>query len=374
MNKKKILFVASIPGHLYSFHKPYLKWFYNQGYEVHVACNGSFSDNSVYKAWQVDFERSPLSLSHFKSFFQLKKIIDENDYSLVSCHTPMASVISRISSISARKNGTELLYTAHGFHFFKGGSKWSWLTYYPVEIGLSYLTDGIVCINQEDFNIISKNGASSTNYYLIPGIGVDASRFKPLSYYQKLELKKSLDLDEDSFVMIYAAEFINRKNHKLLINAIQILSNKIDNFTVLLAGRGTLLEEIKCYVKSLGLENNIRFLGFVTNIEEYYQVSDIALSSSKQEGLGINLVEAMMCGTPGIATVDRGHCTVIDHRVNGILYPQNDPKALAKSIFEMYENDALRFSISQEAIKKASKFEIKNSLNAMSEIYSDFLE
>ena len=173
--------------------------------------------------------------------------------------------------------------------------------------------------------------------------------------------------------MVYAAEFIDRKNHRLLIDAMQILANRVDNFKVLLAGRGVLLEEIKSYVKECGLENHICFLGFVTNIEECYQVSDIALSSSKQEGLGINLVEAMMCGTPAVATVDRGHCTVIDHKLNGILYPQNDPKALAEAIYEIYKDDVLKLTISQEAIKKASKFEIKNSLSDMSKIYSNLL-
>lgn len=374
MYKNKVLFVASVAGHLNGFHRPYFKWLHDQGYEVHVACNGEFSDIHVAKVWNVDFQRSPLSLSHFNSFFQLKKIINENEYSLITCHTPMASVLSRLSSITARKNGTQLLYTAHGFHFFKGGSTWSWLSYYPVEVALSYVTDAIICINQEDFDIISEKGSSSTNYYLIPGIGVDSSRFGPVSDEQKIAARNILNLDKDDFVMIYAAEFIERKNHRLLIDALQILSSKIDSFTVFFAGKGVLLDEVKKYVTSCGLDKHVRFLGFVTDIENYYQVSDVALSSSRQEGLGINLVEAMMCGTPVIATVDRGHRTVVDHRVNGILFPQDDPKALADAIFEMYKDDELRLKMSEEAIKKASKFEIKNSLGVMSKIYSKFLD
>ena len=346
MHKKKVLFVASVPVHFHAFHRPYLKWFYDQGYEVHVACNGEFSDAHVSKVWHVDFKRSPFSLLHFKSFSQLRKIINENKYSLISCHTPMASVISRLASITARKNETRLLYTAHGFHFFKGGSIGSWLTYYPVEIGLSYFTDAIICINQEDFDLIRKKGSSSAKYYLIPGIGVDSNRFKPVSDDKKIELKNSLNLDRNEFLMIYVAEFINRKNHRLIIDAIKILSSKIENFTVLFAGRGVLLDEIKEDVSSCGLDKHVRFLGFVTDAEKYYQISDVGLSSSRQEGLGINLVEAMMCGVPVVATVDRGHCTVVDHRVNGILFPQNDAQALASSIFEIYKDDELRFKMS----------------------------
>ena len=374
MNKKKILFVASVAVHFYAFHKPYLKWFHDQGYEVHVACNGEFSNEHVSKVWQVDFARSPLSLSHFKSLSQLRTVINDNDFSLISCHTPMASVLSRLAATTARKKGTKLLYTAHGFHFFKGGSVGSWLTYYPVELALSYLTDAIICINQEDFDRIRTKGSSAAKYYLIPGIGVNAERFKPLSSDQKIELKGDLGLDKNDFVMTYAAEFIDRKNHKLIVDAVKILSSQIGHFTVLFAGRGPLLEQVKDYVTSLGLEQHIRFLGFVSDIERYYQAADVALSSSRQEGFGINLVEAMMCGAPAIATVDRGHRTIVDHRVNGILFPQNDAQALADAIVEMYTDNELRFKLSEAAIKKAAKFEISNSLDAMSNIYLEFLD
>lgn len=372
MIKGKVLFVASVAVHLHAFHRPYLKWFHDQGYEVHVACRGEFTDPSVAKVWNIEFERSPLSLTHVSSLFELRKVINENNYSLITCHTPMASVLSRLASVEARKKGTRLIYTAHGFHFFKGGSKWSWLTYYPVEVTMSYLTDAIVCINQEDLDIISQKGSSSTDYYLIPGIGVDPSRFEPPSKEQKASLKDSLEIDEDAFVMIYVAEFIKRKNHRLLIDAIKLLSNKIDGFTVLLAGKGVLLNEIKQYVVDNGLDEQVRFLGFVTEIEKYYQVSDIAISSSRQEGLGINLVEAMMCGVPVIATIDRGHRTVIDHKNNGILVPQNDPKALSDAIYKMYDDQEFRHRMSVEAVKKAAKFEIENSLKVMSKIYNKF--
>lgn len=369
----KVLFVASVAGHFDAFHKPYFKWLNDQGYEVQVACNGEFSDPNVSKVWNIEFERSPLSLTHLSSLFELRKVINENNYSLITCHTPMASVLARLASVESRKKGTRLIYTAHGFHFFKGGSKWSWLTYYPAEVTMSYLTDAIVCINQEDLDIISNKGSSSTDYYLLPGIGVDSARFQPLSSYEKVVLRSKLNIDNDTFVMTYAAEFIKRKNHILLIDAIKILSTKINNFKVLLAGKGVLLDEVKQYVANCGLEEHVCFLGFVNDVEKYYQVSDVAISSSRQEGLGINLVEAMMCGVPVIATIDRGHCTVIDHEDNGILVPQNDPKALSDAIYKMYDDQEFRHRMSVEAVKKAAKFEIKNSLKVMSEIYSKFL-
>ncbi|WP_435980189.1 glycosyltransferase family 4 protein [Psychrobacter sp. DM4] len=374
MSKRKVLFVASVAEHFHAFHRPYLKWFYDSGFEVHVACRGEFIDSNVSQVWHIGFERSPLSLSHIKSLIQLKAIIDDNDYALISCHTPMASVLTRLSAIVARKKGTPLLYTAHGFHFFKGASAWSWLTYYPVEVALTYITDAIICINTEDFDLIRTKGSSDTEYFVIPGIGVDSERFKPPLSEQKISLRDALNIDKDDFVIIYAAEFIERKNHRLLIDATERLRTQMKSFTVLLAGKGVLLSEIKSYVESCGLNRQIRFAGFVTDIEKYYQASDIVVSTSKQEGLGINLVEAMMCGLPPVATIDRGHGTIIEHGVNGVLFAQDDLQALADAIFEIYSNDERRSKIAKSAIKRAAVFDIANALDAMTRIYAQFLD
>lgn len=373
MSVKKVLFVASVSVHFHAFHRPYFRWLYDQGYEVHVVAKGDFSDPYVSKVWNIDFARSPVSSSHIKSFITLKHIIDENKYDLISCHTPMASVLTRLSSLSTRKKGTSLLYTAHGFHFFKGSGLLSWLIYYPVEILLSHLTDAIICINEDDFERISDKGSSSTKYYLIPGIGVNPERFKPVPDSRREKIKASLSIPKDTLVITYAAEFIDRKNHKLIVDAMELVSSNIQNYIVLFAGEGELLEKTKNYVVKAGLEHKFRFLGFVKDIEKYYQISDIAISASKQEGLGLNLIEAMMCGVPPIATVDRGHCTIIDNNINGILYPQNDSIELAQKIINLSQNSKLRKKIALEATIKAKKFSIQNSLQAMSNIYKEFL-
>lgn len=370
---KKVLFVASVAIHLNAFHRPYLRRLNELGYEVHVVCNGDFKDVNVKKVWNVEFERSPFSIKHIKHLMQLKKIINENKYTLISCHTPMASVLTRLASISARNNGTRVLYTAHGFHFYKGGSVWSWLTYFPVEIALSYLTDGIVCINKEDFNLIKRKGSSNTKYYLIPGIGVNPERFKPISSEEGNDLRKKLGLKHNDFVISYAAEFIERKNHKLIIDALYQLDKSLDNIVVVFAGRGVLIEKIKDYTHNLKLTNKVHFLGFVSNVEEYYQVADLAISSSKQEGLGINLVEAMMCSTPVVATVDRGHCTIIEHGKEGLLFEQDSIEGLVNAITELYKDSEQRAKMASYALKKAELFSLKNSLEKMDRIYSDFL-
>ena len=373
MPRPKVLFVASIPMHFHAFHRPYMKWFHDHGYEVHVACNGDFKDDSVSKSWAVPFQRSPWSLTHFSSCAKLRRIVEENEYSLVTCHTPMAGVLARLACLGARRRGTKVLYTAHGFHFFSGSGVASWLLYYPVELLLSRVTDGIVCINDEDFNLIRRKGSRNAAYYQIPGIGVDSSRFHPVSATERQDIRTSFEPSDDDFVVVYAAEFIERKNHRLIIDAVRMLVPDVPRLRVLFAGKGRLLEQTQAIVQRSGLGEHVRFLGFVTDVEKCYRAAVLVVSSSRQEGLGLNLVEAMMCGAPVVATVDRGHCTIIDNNVNGILVPQNDAPAFAEAIRALHADVSKRTALAQEAVKKASTFEIAHALAAMEKVYMEHI-
>src|SRR5690606_5207621 len=112
------------------------------------------------------------------------KIIDREKYSLIHCHTPIPSMLTRLAARKAKKKGTKVLYTAHGFHFYKGGPISRWFTYYPAELMLSIFTDAIITINREDFDYVNQKWFHKDTYYL-KGIGVDSSRFKPMNPEQK---------------------------------------------------------------------------------------------------------------------------------------------------------------------------------------------
>lgn len=371
--KPKILFTASVPNHFKAFHLPYLQWLQEHGYETHVACNGYEILPYVDKMWQVDFIRTPYSLKHFNAIKQLKKVIDNEDYVLINCHTPMASVLTRLASLKARKNKTKLIYTAHGFHFFKGASFINWLFYYPVELVLSYLTDAIVCINKEDYDRIRSKGNKNCDYYLIPGIGVDRRKFCSITKGGKEELRKNYGFKSDDFILVYAAEFIDRKNHDFIISAVKKNEKKLKDIKILFAGSGKLENVLQNKVIKNKLDDIIHFIGYRKDIDLIYKMADLGISSSKQEGLGLNLVEEMMCGLPVIATVDRGHKEIVDHNKNGFLFKQGDYSEFINSVLELKNNKNLLTQFSANAIKKAAKFELDSSLREMKKIYQNYL-
>ena len=369
--KKKVLFTASIAKHFIRFHLPYLKWFQDNGYEVHVACQGDEVVPFTDVKWEVPFERNPFSFGNVKAYSKLKSILNQQEYTLIHCHTPMASIVTRFAASDTRKRGTKVLYTAHGFHFYKGAPLINWLIYYPVEIISSSMADAIITINSEDYNRIKNKGSKKTEYYLIPGIGISKTKFNQDTYKNKIRASKGFN--KSDFILVYAGEFIERKNHEFLIKVISKHINDFPNLKLLFCGRGVLKDKLELFVNKNNLNNIILFLGFRNDIDDIYKMADLGVSSSKQEGLGLNLVEEMMCGLPILATVDRGHKEIIEHGVNGFLFGQENENEFVKYLKYLYNSEKLRNKFGSESMRKAEKYEITNSLETMSSIYNNYL-
>jgi len=372
---KKVLFVATIYKHFLRFHIPYIKWLKEQGYIVHCAANGLEGIPFVEKLYVIDIQRSPFSIKNIKAYKDLKTVIDNEQYDLVYCHTAMGAVIARLSTRKSRLRGkTKVLYMTHGFHFFKGSPVKYWIMYYPIEKFLSRYTDGIITINHEDFEIVKSHQFKNKKSYLINGIGVNTERLALANEEQRKWLRNKNGLNEADFVLIYIAEFIHRKNHRFIIDSIPQMIKSIPNLKILFAGRGGLLKQLQQQVFQLNIDSYVFFLGFRNDIGELIALSDIGISASRQEGLGLNIAEEMFCGLPVVATIDRGHKEMIVDGVNGFLFPQNSTVDFIDKILYLYLNPAKRLEMGKEAYNSIQKFCLENSLKSMSEIFNDMLK
>lgn len=370
----KVLFVANIHKHFKAFHIPYIKYLKELGYEVHVAANDGYTViEEADKQFNIPICRNPFSIDNIRAVQELSQLLRRENYCLLHCHTAMGSVTARIAAKNFRAKGLKVLYTAHGFHFYKGSPKKFWFLYYPMEKFLSRYTDGIITINKEDFNLLNNRSFENKHSFLISGIGVEKKNFYQLRTEEKMKLREEFGLSRKDFILVYAAEYINRKNHHFLVQSIKSLKRKVPNLKVLLAGRGKLYEEIGILIQELEIEKTVFQLGFRSDIDKIYKIADVGVSTSKQEGLGLNLIEEMMCGLPVVATIDRGHKELINHGLNGYLFPQNNQKEFVNYVYDLYINNQLYQSLSSNAIKKAEKFTLKNSLEQMGNIYKEYL-
>lgn len=304
---KKVLFSATVDSHILHFHIPYLQYFKEQGYEVHVATSEDGEIPYCDVKHKISFERSPIKINNLKAIGQLKKIIDEEKFDVIHCHTPMGGVVTRLAALGARKNGTRVIYTAHGFHFYKGAPKLNWLIYYPIEKILSKYTDTLITINQEDFDIAEKRFYAGETKF-INGVGVDKSRFDfVMTYEEKNAYRKMVGVSDNDFVIIQVAELSKRKNQMMSIEAIKKLTQENSNIKLLLVGTGNLEEFYKQKIAEYDLKNNVFELGYRKDIPQLLKISDLCISTSRHEGLPVNIMEAQMAGVPVVATNCRGN-------------------------------------------------------------------
>lgn len=317
---KKVLFTATVDSHILHFHLPFLKLFKDNGYEVHVATNGNEKIPYCDVKHVISFERSPLKLNNLIAIKQLRKVIQKENFDIIHCHTPMGSVVTRLAARKSRKkNHTRVIYTAHGFHFYKGAPKLNWLIFYPVEKWLAKYTDTLITINKEDYELACKKFSKRCkDIQYVPGVGIDEQKFNfKMSKKEKQELRQSLGLKDDDFVLIYPARLDKNKNQIFLINVMEKLVKQHDNIHLLLPGVDELNGYYQNITKEKKLDNNIHFLGYRKDIPKLLKISDVGVSSSLREGLGLNLIEASYIGLPIFATHNRGHNEIIKSGING---------------------------------------------------------
>ena len=368
---KKVLFTATVDSHILQFHLPFLKMFKDNGYEVHVATNGNDEIPYCDVKHFVSFERNPIKINNLKAIKQLKKICEDEKFDIIHTHTPMGSVVTRLAAKKFRKYyHTKVIYTAHGLHFFKGAPLKNWLIFYPVEKWLAKYTDTLILINQEDYEFAKKKLNRCKDIQYIPGVGIDEKKFDfSFSNKEKIELRNSLGLEKDDFVMIYPAELNWNKNQSLIINAMEKLTKKYSNIKVLLPGVDSYDGLYQKIVKEKKLDKNVIFLGYRKDIPKLLKISNLALATSHREGLPLNIMEAMYVGLPVVATNCRGQRDLIENNVNGFLIDINDEDSFIDSIEKIYLNQDNYLVFGEENKKIIKKYLLSSIIKQFEQIY-----
>lgn len=370
---KKILFVATITDHFYYFHLPYLKLFHDVGWEVHVAGKGNRKLPNCDVQHEISIDRSPFSVTNIKAYREIKKIIDEGNFDIIHCHTPMGGMLARLAASKKRKSGTSVLYTAHGFHFYKGAPALNWLVFYPIEWAMSQKTDCLITINNEDYEFAKKH-FKHPRVELVDGVGYNNNRFFEISPTEKKGIRKQKGYDADEILLIYVAELNANKNQSMLLKATKKLLDDKYNIRLLLAGADNFSGKNQSIAKELGIENKVEFLGHREDVEELLKMSDICIASSLREGLPVNIMEAMACGLPTVAADNRGHRALIKNGEDGFVVKANDFDEMAEIAEKLIDDKELFEKISKNAAKDIKRFSKEKVIARMGDIYKLYQE
>lgn len=362
---KKILYVTTVSRTINTFLVPHIKHLIDLGNEVQIA---SSLDQEINKELieygvkfnELSFSRNPINISNKKALKQIRDLYNKEKFDIVHVHTPVASFVTRFA---LRNEKVKMIYTCHGFHFFKGAPLLNWMFYYPLERLAANWTDTLVTINSEDLNRAKRfNLRNGGEAYLMHGVGLDLSQYK-ISNFNKDEYRKNFGLDKKDFVILVLAELNKNKNHMQIIKAMNLLKKDNLNIKVLCAGKGPLENELKDKVEKLELEKNIFFLGFRNDVSELINMCDCVALFSKREGLGKCLLEGMCAGKPLLATNTRGPREFIKHGENGFLIEVGDVIGTLESIKKLYFNYDKNYLVDKnDGIRKVEKYHLDNVL------------
>lgn len=371
MMKRKVLFVATVYRmHVQVFHLPYMKWFQEQGYEVHLCCRNDTPDPDITvpycdKWMELPFERSPLNKANIRVYRQLKEIIDREDYALVHCNTPVGGVLGRLCARAARRKGTKVVYTAHGFHFFDGAPLKNWLLFYPIERVLSRYTDLLITMNGEDDRRAKTFHARKTA--MVNGVGVDLTRFE--TAVDRDGIRAELGVAQDAPVVITVGEHSARKNHETVLRALALL----DGVHVLFCGVGDREEALKAMAQELGMAHRAHFLGFRRDVPQLLAASDLFFFPSLQEGLPVSQMEAMAAGLPCVVSDVRGNADLIRNGEGGFLRQPFDHEGFAEDIALLLSYPALCDRMAQRNKNIMKNYSLDAVLVQMTALYREQL-
>lgn len=369
----KVLLTATVQSHICQFHKPLADVLHAHGYEVHVAARNNLAEKNgltldfAEKAFDVPFSRSPESPDNLRAYREMKEILKREQYEVIHCNTPMGGIVTRLAARKARKNGTKVFYTAHGFHFYQGAPKKNWLVFYPVEKLFSRLTDKLITITQEDYNLASRKFHCQTEH--IHGVGVDETRYYPVSDEEQKALREELGFRHDQKIILCIGELLPNKNQEMSIRMMAEVRKEEPNALLLLAGNGPEKENLEQLIHDLSLENEVHMLGYCTCLEKYQRIADVLVSCSKREGLPLNIVEAMLSANPVVATQNRGHRELIRNGENGFLVDVDDIPGMAQVVLELLKDRHKREKVGEKARECARKFAFVNVKRELEKVY-----
>ena len=367
---KKVLFTATVDSHILQFHLPFLKIFKENGYEVHVATNSDEMIPYCDVKHKVSFERNPFKISNIKAIKQLKEICNREKFDIIHTNTPMGSVVTRIAAIKSRKKyNTRVIYMAHGFHFYNGAPIINWLLYYPVEKAFAKYTDTLLLINKEDYNRAKeKFSKRCKDIRYVPGVGIDKKKFSiNFSTNEKDAIRKKIGINKKDYVLTYIARLDKNKNQGFIIDAMKKIIKKRPNIQLLLVGPDEINN--KYHVQAKDITNNVHFLGYRKDIPEILSITNISVSSSLREGLPVNILEAMACGKPVVATDARGVRDLVQNNINGFVTRKDDINEFVETIIKLYDDTKLCDKLAKNNLEDIKKYYLDNILLRMNDIY-----
>ena len=361
----KILFTASTMAHIRNFHIPYILWLKEQGHVIHVAAGEDGLCPEADAVMPLPLKKSMTAPKNIIVAWSLHNLIKHEQYDIISCHTSLASFFTRLSV--CRRHRPIVINTSHGYLFDEQSSYIKRTILLGAEKCMAHRTDMLMVMNEQDYIIAKHECLSPGAIIKTNGMGIDLKKFSPCTPEIKEKIRRDLGITSETLLLIYIAEFSIRKNQRFLIQAMKGLPSDVH---ILLLGNGKEFSYCKILAEKLKFSERIHFLGYQSNTLPYLHAADIAVSSSRYEGLPFNLMEAMAVGLPLIVSDVKGNQDLVVVGENGFTYPYDNQEKFISCIRDIANRD--RIEMGDRSVKMVPPYGLTQVLAQIVPYYTHF--
>ena len=367
---RKLLFIASSYIHILNFHLPYLKALREEGWEIHVGCAAPEKDIPwADQTLSLPFEKKMSSPSNFRAAAQIRRLVRREGYALVITHTSLAAFFTRLA-LWAMPGRPKLINMVHGY-LFDDDTPWLKRTVLlSAEKLTAPQTDLLLTMNRWD-DAEAKRYRLGKRVEFVPGIGVDFAKVQQPDAEAACQLRRTLGIAEDAFVLLCAAELSKRKSQHVLIEAMASLPDRV---VLVLAGRGAEEENLRRQIRELGLDGRVLLPGYVNGLGAWYAMADAVVTASRIEGLPFNVMEAMYCARPVVASAVKGHVDLLTEGESGLLFPYGDAAACAAAVERLMNDPSLCRRLAENASAAVRQYRLETVFPKVMRAYRSLFE
>lgn len=269
-------------------------------------------------------EQFNLSFTGLKFFnaLSLRSYVKKNNFDLIHTHTANAHTLAYYATLAGMR--TKIIVSKR--------------TDFPVKTPAKFNSPNVVqvlCVSKKIEEITKRYLRDKSKVKTVYS-GIDTSRFE----VTQISLKKALGLDETETLIGNCSAIAPQKDYRTFVR----VAKRLPHYKFVIIGNGPDKEEIRRYIKEQEVKN-IFMTGFMPDIEKYLKSLDLFLITSKTEGLGTSILDAMICKLPTVATKAGGIPEIVIDQKTGLLNEIGDDEGIAKNIELMLRDKNLKESL-----------------------------
>ena len=320
---RRVLYCASVSSHIDNFHRDYISALRARGHTVEILASGDGVDHSV------PIEKRMLSLKNLRSVRVIRRVIAEGHYDTVVLNTSLAAFLVRLAL--PRKGRPRVVNFVHGYLFSSEAGRLRSRLLYACERMLAHRTDEIIVMNMQDYRVAVRKKLARERVYFVKGMGAEVREV--MTPPDQLRQRYGC---VDKYVLTFVGELSARKNQAFLIRALARIKDIIPEAVLWLVGDGAMRDELAELAGELGVSESVMLMGERPDACDYIRASDVYVSASSSEGMPFNIIEALGCGAPIVASMVKGHIDIISNGKDGYLYYFNNFDDFITKVYNIY--------------------------------------